>query len=96
MWGFLYLNLFMMFHVYILFSQHKNRYYVGFTGDDLGERIRKHNTNHKGFTGKTGDWVLMHKEIFDNKQAAIKREASIKGWKSLKLIEQLIGLEHPD
>ena len=48
----------MIFKVYILFSQLKNKYYVGFTGDDLNKRIRKHNSDHKGFTGKTGDWML--------------------------------------
>jgi len=31
----------MIFKVYILFSQLKNKYYVGFTGDDLNERIIK-------------------------------------------------------
>ena len=85
-----------MFHVYILFSKNKNRYYIGFTGDDLAERIRKHNTNHKGFTGKNGDWILKYHETFETKTAAMKREAEIKAWKSRKLIEQLIGLEHPD
>ncbi|MBL7910664.1 MAG: GIY-YIG nuclease family protein [Bacteroidia bacterium] len=40
-----------MSHLYILFSPSKNKYYVGHTGDDLVERIRKHNSNHKGFTG---------------------------------------------
>ena len=60
------------------------------------ERIRKHNTNHRGFTGKTGDWILKYHETFETKTAAMKREAEIKAWKSRKLIEQLIGLEHPD
>ncbi|MDP1799991.1 MAG: GIY-YIG nuclease family protein [Bacteroidota bacterium] len=39
-----------MFCLYILFSPTKDKYYVGHTGDDLVERIRKHNSNHKGFT----------------------------------------------
>jgi putative endonuclease len=85
-----------MFIVYILFSLTKNRYYVGYTADELSERIRKHNSNHKGFTGKTGDWTLMYQESFDNKQAAIISEATVKSWKSRKLIEKLIGLGHPD
>ena len=86
----------MEFKVYILFSEVKNRYYVGYTGDDLAERIRKHNSNHKGFTGNTGDWALLYQEMYSSKAEAIKREAQIKNWKSRKLIEQLIGLEHPD
>ena len=94
MWGFVIYNAGMLFQMHILFSQKRGRYYVGYTGDDLAERIRKHNTNHKGFTGKAGDWQLMHHEIFETKSAAMKREAEIKGWKSRKLIERLIGLGH--
>ena len=44
-----------MFKVYILYSETKNKYYVGYTRDSITERIRKHNSNHKGFTGETGD-----------------------------------------
>ena len=86
----------MVFKVYILFSKVKNRYYVGYTGDDLAERTRKHNSNHKGFTGNCGDWILVYQEIYETKTEAIKREQQIKNWKSRKLIEKLIGLEHPD
>ncbi|MEP6750678.1 MAG: GIY-YIG nuclease family protein, partial [Bacteroidota bacterium] len=53
-------------------------------------------SNHKGFTGKTGDWMLVYAETFNSKSAAMKRESTIKNWKSRKLIEKLIGLEHPD
>ena len=31
----------------------------GYSGDELQERIRKHNSNHKGFTGGTGDWIIV-------------------------------------
>ena len=79
-----------MFKVYILFSQILNRYYIGYTGDDINNRIRKHNSNHRGFTGKTGDWKLVHQEEFLEKTLAIQREKDIKQWKSRKLIEQLI------
>lgn len=86
----------MQFKVYILFSLGRNKYYVGYTGDDLTERLRKHNSNHKGFTGNKGDWILMYHEVYEIKADAVKRERQIKNWKSRKLIEKLIGLEHPD
>ena len=91
----------MRFTVYILFSNIKNKYYVGSTGDVLSERIRKHNTNHKGFTGKTGDWNLVYFETYQDLNSAIIREKEIKRWKSRRLIEKLIskpktGSEHPD
>ena len=86
----------MKFYVYILYSSLKNNYYIGFTGDQLSERIRKHNSNHKGFTGNLGDWQLVYQEEFTTKVDAAKREKQIKNWKSRILIEKLIGLDHPD
>jgi putative endonuclease len=65
---------------------------VGYTGDELTNRVKKHNTNHKGFTGNTGDWVLKYAEPFDTKSDAMKREKEIKDWKSKVRIEQLILL----
>ena len=79
---------------YILFSKKADRYYIGHTCDDLNERIRKHNTNHTGFTGKFLDWKLMYTEFYTGKSSAIKREKEIKAWKSKIRIEKLIS-EHP-
>jgi putative endonuclease len=78
------------YFTYILFSKTLDKYYVGFTGDDLVNRIRKHNSNHKGFTGGFGDWELVYKEEFSDKKMAHSREKQIKGWKSRKLIAQLV------
>ena len=88
-----------MFTLYILFSRIKNCYYIGVTGDLINERIRRHNSNHTGFTGKTREWILVYSEIYEQKSDALKRENQIKGWKSRILIEKLIakvGSEHPD
>jgi putative endonuclease len=79
-----------MYFVYILFSPSKNKFYTGFT-QNLEERIRKHNSNHKGFTGGCGDWILKYKEEFLDRQDALNREKQIKSWKSRKMIEQLIA-----
>jgi putative endonuclease len=62
----------------------------------MDERLRKHNSNHKGFTGKTADWNLVYTEHYQTKEKAVAREAQIKNWKSRKMIEKLIGLEYPD
>jgi len=85
-----------MWTFYILYSCSKNIYYIGFTGDALEERLRKHNTNHKGFTGGTGDWEIKYKEIYQTKAEATKREEQVKKWKSRKLIEKLVGAVHSD
>ena len=88
-----------MYYVYILFSESKNRFYIGSTFN-LIQRMNKHNTNHAGFTGKTGDWILKFSETFSTKAQALAREKQIKSWKSRKLIERLIensaGSGHPD
>ncbi len=69
----------------------RNIYYVGYTCDDLQERIRRHNTSHKGFTGKTGDWELKYSKTFEEKEQALAFEQQIKKWKSRKMIEVLIA-----
>ena len=81
-----------MYIVYILFSAHRNKYYIGFTGDNINERLSKHNSNHKGFTGSVADWQIVYMEQFADKSAAMKREREIKDWKSRKKIERLIAV----
>jgi putative endonuclease len=80
----------MKYKVYILFSRLLNKYYVGFTGENEDERLRKHNCEHKGFTGSTNDWEIVYLEFFEEKSAAMLREKVIKKWKSRRLIEELI------
>ena len=88
----------MEYYFYILYSLIKDRYYIGHSNNII-ERIRKHNSNHKGFTGKTGDWKLMYMEKYQSKADAQNREKEVKKWKSRKMIVKLIGnagSEHPD
>lgn len=90
----------MPFVVYILYSAQLDGYYIGYTGDDIGMRLRKHNSNHKGFTGKVSDWVVSYTELYEDKIEAMKREKQIKGWKSRRMIETLVarsvGSGYPD
>jgi putative endonuclease len=88
----------MNYYFYILYSLRLNRYYIGHTSN-LEERLRKHNSNHKGFTGKTDDWKLVHTEIYNSKSDAYQRELEVKKQKSRKMIEKLTGKTgsgHPD
>jgi putative endonuclease len=77
--------------VYIIYSIIKDRYYVGSTSDLIEDRIRRHNSNHAGYTGTANDWQLSYFEKFDDKASALKRERQIKKWKSRKMIEKLIS-----
>ncbi len=80
----------MKYKTYILYSKTKDSYYIGSTADELDERLRKHNTNHKGFTGSVNDWEVVYYELFDNQSDALKREKTIKKWKSRIMIQKLI------
>jgi putative endonuclease len=75
---------------YILYSDQLDRYYVGHTGDSLEERVRKHRSNHRGFTGKNNDWQLVYSEKFATKEEAYARERQVKSWKSRKKIRGLL------
>ena len=89
-----------MCYCYILYSESLDRYYIGHSCEDLQERLRKHLSNHKGFTAKTKDWIIIYYETFDSKNNAYKREREIKAWKNKLKIQKLINssdqIEHPD
>jgi len=83
---------------YILYSHNIDSYYVGHSCDEIESRLRKHNTNHKGYTGKSNDWEIVFSECYATKSEAYKREMEVKRWKSRKKIEMLItsaGKDHP-
>ncbi|MFO0357621.1 MAG: GIY-YIG nuclease family protein [Sphingobacteriaceae bacterium] len=44
------------FQVFITYWPNKDKFYVGFTSDNIDERIRKYNSNHKSFTDKLTSW----------------------------------------
>ena len=79
-----------MCYFYILYSNMLDKYYIGHTCDVLQERIRKHNSNHKGFTGGVGDWQLKYLEEFSEKSSAYKREREVKKWKSRTRVAHLV------
>jgi putative endonuclease len=79
----------MDFIVYILFSETKNRFYIGFTSS-LEERLIRHNQKSKGFTGSVDDWKVVYTENYQTKELAHQRELQIKSWKSRIKIQELI------
>ena len=86
------------YYFYILHSENLDKFYIGHTSD-LSSRLRKHNSNHKGFTGKVNDWRIVYSEDYATKELAYSRERKIKKWKSSVRIKAFInrkGLEHPD
>jgi len=84
------LFLYMKFYTYILYSSALDSFYIGYTSMEIDERIKKHNTNQKGFTGRTKDWMCVYFEEYETKKEAYAREREIKAKKSRKYIENLI------
>lgn len=94
-----------MNYLYILYSRQLDRYYIGYCGMSVEERLAKHLSNHKGYTGRAKDWVICYTESYSTRQEACKRERELKSWKSRRRLEELIaqsnnhssvGSEHPD
>ena len=88
---FLNTNYIPMSFFYILYSKILDQYYVGHTSEALEERLRKHLSNHSGFTGRAKDWIVVYYEEFENRSLACRRELEVKKWKSRIRIEKLIG-----
>jgi putative endonuclease len=80
-----------MCHCYILYSKSLDKYYIGHSCEDVQDRLRKHLSNHKGFTAKAKDWIIVYSEIFHSKSDAYQRELEIKSWKSTSKIQNLIS-----
>ena len=76
--------------VYILYSVSLDKFYIGYTKVIIEERLRRHLSNHKGFTARVKDWRLVHQESFTDTTEALKREKEIKGWKSKEKIKLLL------
>jgi putative endonuclease len=80
---------FIMFTVYILYSQSYCKTYVGFTGNIL-RRIEEHNiTGISGYTKKYRPWSKIHSETYENKILAMAREKYLKtgiGREEVKMI----------
>ncbi len=85
----------MQYFVYILYSKSLDLYYIGSSKNPV-ERLRKHLSNHKGYTSKAKDWKISYTEFFDSKLLAFKREKQLKGWKNRSRIKELIKMYDTD
>ncbi len=57
----------------------------------IEERLRRHLSFHKGFTGRAKDWEVVYFESYENKKDAVLREQEIKKWKSKLMIIALLS-----
>ena len=80
----------MTYHVYIIYSLSKNRYYVGQT-EDLGRRLEDHRNSRSGYTKGIKDWELKWSLSVGSREEALKLESKIKKKKSRRYLEYLIS-----
>ena len=79
------------FYVYILYSESRDKYYVG-SCDDLEKRLADHNSGRSTYTKTGKPWQLKYREVYESRSVARRRELEIKKKKSRKYIEYLIEL----
>jgi len=77
-------------YFYIVHFAQLDKFYVGHTCETLQERLRKHLSNHAGFTAKSTDWKIVYSEEHLDKKTAYQRERTVKAWKSKKKTIELI------
>ena len=78
-----------MYYTYILYSETKDRYYIGHT-KDLKLRLQRHNEGWSKSTKSGIPWIVLYSEEYPTKSEAMKREYQIKRMKSRRYIEDLI------
>ncbi|QAA82266.1 GIY-YIG nuclease family protein [Aequorivita sp. H23M31] len=81
-----------MSHCYILYSKLKDKFYIGFTQENLMDRIAKHNKGTYGrntYTVLATDWELFFSLKCECTDQAIAVEKHIKRMKSKTYIRNL-------
>ena len=78
-----------MFQVYILESLKDKTLYIGHT-NNLKSRIFRHNAGMVKSTKNRKPWKVIHKENYQTKSDAVRRELYLKSLKSPKYIKDRI------
>ena len=76
--------------VYILYSTLLDKYYIGHTEMRPEERLKRHVTNHGGFTARAKDWAIVYRREYSTKSEAFAEERRMKNLKSRVMIERMI------
>ena len=75
--------------IYILYSETRDRYYIG-SSADVNERLIRHNAGAVLTTKSGRPWKVVYSETFSSKTEALKRELYLKRMKSRVYLEDLI------
>ncbi len=80
----------MAYFLYILQSEVNKSFYIGQT-EDLDDRLRRHAAGRSCYTKSRGPWRLVHLEVFQTREQAVKRERELKGKHSKRFLLDLIA-----
>ena len=78
---------------YIIYSETKDRYYIGSTSVGIDLRLERHNQGWTKSTKSGIPWILKYIKSFETKIEALKWERFIKKQKNRVFIEKLINSE---
>ncbi|WP_428235106.1 GIY-YIG nuclease family protein [Gracilimonas sp.] len=74
-----------MHQTYIIYSENRDRYYIGSTSVGVAKRVERHNAGWSRSTKSGIPWVIKYVETFATKLEALAKERHIKKQKSLKV-----------
>ena len=77
-----------MYYVYVL-ENTQGKHYIG-SCEDLTKRITRHNQNSVRSTKNKGPWRIIHKEEFNAKTEARRRENCLKNYKSFDYLKKVV------
>ena len=77
------------FYTYILYSQSKDRFYIG-QANNLEKRLIRHNNKEVRSTKHGVPWTLVYHEIFPTRSEAMQRERYIKSLKNRTALQKII------
>ena len=78
-----------MYFVYAIYSISFDRLYIGFT-NDLSRRLNEHNSKKNKSTKAYVPWKLIHKEGFETRLDARKREKYLKSGIGREYLRRII------
>jgi len=79
--------------VYILYSQSRDRYYIG-SSANVEQRLIRHNAGTTLSTKSGRPWKVVYTEMYPKKTEALKRENNLKRLKSRVYLEEMIKESH--
>jgi putative endonuclease len=80
---------FMQYYIYILYSELRDRYYIGSSSNPEARLIR-HNAGATPSTKSGRPWIIVYIEHCASKSESLKREKYLKKMKSRVFLEYLI------